>query len=90
MTRHLPPIVPKLKARLEKLKQFKIPLTLNNGDFATRNFGFKKAEKMSEDSTEDGKETMVLFDWERAFISHPFFDIRDYPDLSLLREYLSQ
>ncbi len=72
MTKLLPPIVPKLKARLEKLKQFKIPLTLNHGDFATWNLGFKKAERLNADSTEDSKEAMVLFDWERASFRIPF------------------
>ncbi len=77
MTVRVPAIVPTLRALLEKLKQFKIPLALNNGDFATRNFGFKKAEMMGAGSTERGKETMVLFDWERAFISHPFLTFKN-------------
>ncbi len=52
--------------------------------------GFRKVEKDHADGKEDSKETMVLFDWERAFISHPFFDVQDFRDRTFVNEYLAQ
>ena len=60
---------PVVKARLMKLQDFNVPLTLTHGDFSKRNVGFKKGAA--------GEEKMILFDWQFAAVSHPFFDFHE-------------
>lgn len=69
---------------MQRLKTYKIPLTLIHGDFEMRNAGSKKGG--------DGEEKIVFLDWERAFISHPFFDFQNLrnSDPHLVEAYLSR
>ncbi len=76
---------PLLKAQLESLKKYNIPLALTHGDFSRRNVGFCADKK--------GKEKIILFDWQYAAVSHPFFDFcefREKVDEKIVDEYLSQ
>lgn len=76
--------VPKVKELLNSLKQYNIPLTLTHGDFGKRNVGFV--------TDADGGRRTILFDWQYAAVSHPFFDFHDYDkeDFTdeLIEEYL--
>ncbi|CDF33331.1 unnamed protein product [Chondrus crispus] len=69
---------PKLKAEIERLQEYSIPLTLTHGDFASRNLGLKKGG--------DGSQQLVVFDWQFASISHPFFDLREIHEEQNLSE----
>ena len=74
-----------VKERLKKLEEYEIPLVLAHGDFARRNVGFKVDES--------GEESMVLFDWQFAAISHPSFDFHQFGEKvqeAELDEYLSK
>ena len=51
------------------MQEYNIPLTLTHGDFASRNLGLKKGR--------DGSQQLVVFDWQFAAISHPFFDLQE-------------
>ena len=62
-------LAPKLKAEVERLQEYNIPLTITHGDFASRNLGLKKGR--------DGSQQLVVFDWQFGAISHPFLDLRE-------------
>lgn len=58
----VPLVLPMLEAQVEKLKQFKIPLTLIHGGFAPRNIGFKKVEETDNKSVEKVVLLLLLCD----------------------------
>ena len=65
-----------------ELKKYNIPMTLVHGDFSLTNVGFRK---------QDGRKGLIVFDWEYAYIGHPFFDFhRIYKEVpnDVLDEYL--
>ncbi len=73
-----------LKARQESLKKRSIPLILTHGVFSRRNFGFC--------ADENGNDKIILFNWQHAAVSHPFFDFCEFHekvDEKIVDKYLS-
>ena len=58
-------MIPVIEELCEELKEFRIPMALVHGDFSLGNVGF--AER-------DGRRDLVIFDWQYAYIGHPFCD----------------
>lgn len=72
----------KLAELCEELKEFKIPMTLVHGDFFLNNYA---------QALRDRGRDLVIFDWEFAYIGHPFFDfhrIHNYVPEKVREEYL--
>ena len=75
-------LLPVIEELCEEAKEFRIPVTLVHGDFATSNVAY--AER-------DGRRNLVIHDWEYAHIGHPFCDfhrIHKHVPETVLEEYL--
>ena len=59
--------IPKLKELCLKLEDYNIPLTLVHGDLVPHNATYKESDK----------EGYLIFDWEYAYIGHPFFEFHE-------------
>lgn len=80
--RELKKFAPILTGMCEKLGEFHIPQALVHGDFSLGNVAY---------DFRDGKNVLLLFDWEFGHMGHPFTDFhRIFKDVSddLLDEYL--
>lgn len=77
-------LLPLIKNTCHRLREYKIPMTLVHGDFATRNMSL-----LFDGSDNDSN--ILLFDWQYACISHPFCDLHEFYEFAsedVLTEYL--
>lgn len=63
-------MIPTLLEIINELATYNLPMCLVHGDFACRNVGYRVLE--------DGKEHMLLHDWQFGALSHPFFEFHDF------------